>query len=80
MGKEVERVFHMGFVAFSVAWQVDEDESEVFVITESFKLLLPCVHVTAKAVNETDSLCIGIIRPIPYSIMYANTIVDSNIL
>ena len=78
MGKEVERVFHMGLVALSIAWQVDKNKLQVFVITESLELLFPCVHVTTKSVNETDGLGIGL--AIPYFIMYTNTIVNSDVL
>ena len=80
MGKEVERVVHVGLVALSIARQIDEYELQVFLIAESLELLLPSVHVTAKAVNETDSLGIRAGRLVPYFIMYAYTIVDSDVL
>ena len=70
----------MGFVTLSVARQVDKHYLQAFLITECLKLLLPCVHVTAKAVNKTEGFGIRACRLIPYFIMYANTIVDSNIL
>ena len=80
MGKEVERVFHVRLIALSVARQVDEYESQVLIITKSRELLLPSIHVTAEAVNEADGFCIRTSRLMPYFIMYAYTIVDSNIL
>ena len=74
---EVERVVYVRLIALSVSWQIDEHESQVFLITESLELLLPCVHITAEAVNETDgfSICLAI----HYLIMYANTVIDSDV-
>ena len=79
MGKEIKCVFHMWLITQPIARQVDEYELQVFAVSESLELLLPRIHVTAEAVNETDSLCIRANRLIPYFIMYADTIVDSNV-
>jgi hypothetical protein len=79
----------MGFVTLPIARQVDEYELQVFVISEGLELLLPGVHITAEAVNETDGFGISASRLIlslrvwrcnPYFIMYAYTIFNSNIL
>ena len=77
IGKEIESVLYMRLITLPVARQVDEYKLQVFGITEGLKLLFPCVHVTAEAMNKTDGLSIRTSRLIPYYIMYANTIVDS---
>ena len=68
LGKEVERVLHMWLTALAIAKQ----QAQMTVIAQSFKLLLPCVEVAAKAMNETD----GLVAIAISLIMYANAIVD----
>ena len=62
----------MWLTALAIARQVNEQQAQPLLIAQSFKLLLPCVEVAAKAMNETD----GLVAIAISLIMYANAIVD----
>ena len=73
--KEIDGVIDMRFAACAIAGQVEEQQTKVVIVTQTFKLFLPSVEIASEAVNETN----GLIAIAVSFIMNANTVIHGDI-